>query len=114
MFLREWVAIFVVLGFLGSLTLIEKYSRVSSRKIVAREHEAATRLLTIHLTGAVKKPGIYKCEPGSSLKNLLDSVGLIASANRKKISFKKILFTSQKIEIPEKKRVEKNFSLEEN
>lgn len=60
--------------------------------------------LEIQILGAVESPGIYTCAPGTSLKELLLTAKVKPAANKRKIGYKKILLSSQTIEIPEKIR----------
>jgi len=100
------------MGFFGSICVIAKFSHVPSLR---RENltELSKEKITIHLRGAVKHPGIYTCDRGSCLNQLLRQVGLTKEADRKKIPFKKILFSPQTIYIFPKEQATKKFSLVE-
>lgn len=100
---REWIAIVTLLGFLVAGSIIEKNSRVKGRKILASQEKIEPKTITVLLKGGVTHPGPYICKAGTSLKSLLSEAGLKKTALRRKIPFKKIIFTSQEIEIPEKR-----------
>lgn len=124
MLLREWGAISLFLGLISTIFFVASFSDQNRVKILPTQARA---LIEIKLTGAVKKPGIYHCEPGVTLKKLLGEVSLSKKADRKRIPFKKVLFSAQSIDIPEKNQkkgfpsgnidefsLEKKFSLEKN
>lgn len=114
MLLREWIVIGLVIGFLLSISIIAKLSETGS--IACIQSESKREKILVVLKGAVKKPGDYSCEPGTPLKELLKRAEISPAADRKKVGFKKVIYTSQTIEIPEKKRVlpkGKKISLEE-
>ncbi|NGX38143.1 MAG: hypothetical protein K1000chlam2_01315 [Chlamydiae bacterium] len=101
LWLREWIVVTGILGFLGTIILISAFSQVRSKKELT-DHKPPSSI-TITLLGAVNAPGEYQCVPGTSMKELLKKTGLKSTADRKKISFKRIFFHEQVIEIPEKK-----------
>lgn len=114
---REWVFIALILGFLGATSLISHYSQIRQKRLVDEYVPHRERTLEIVIEGAVEKPGTYECRPGTPLKNLLDQAQLQEKANRRKVRFKKVLFSSQTIRIEEKKGRSQStakFSLEEN
>ena len=98
--LREWAAIGAVFGFLIAITLISTCSQVHSKKDLAANAPPSSIIIT--LLGAVDAPGEYECRPGISVKELLKQTHLKSAADRKKIPFKRILFHTQVLEIPEK------------
>lgn len=108
--LREWVTIVLVIGFMASISLIAHYSEDEAHSALNKAPSA--QMVTVSLTGAVKKSGAYSCKPGTTLNELLKKVGLDAAADRKLIPTKKVFYTSQSMEIPRK--IEgKKISLEE-
>lgn len=102
--LREWVVISVVMGFMLCAALVAEFSEVGAKTSLIREKREEKTVLTVTLSGAVEKPGNYECRPGSTLKQLLAKSGLTKQADRKKIPFKRVIYSSQTIEIPQKKR----------
>jgi len=115
--LREWVAIALVLGFFASVSLIAHFTQIRGDHLIEAYLPLEKREIEIVIKGAVKKPGIYSCRPGTSLKKLLDQAGISDEANRRKVPFKKILFSSQTIEVLPKKsasRESEKISLEKN
>jgi DNA uptake protein ComE-like DNA-binding protein len=106
MMLREWAVIALVLGFLVSIVVIAKFSEVKDRDLIIAENGSKSPMhqmtLQVTLSGAVRKPGVYFCKPGSPLKELLKQAGLTPQAQKKKIDFKRIIYSSQSIEIPQK------------
>lgn len=115
MLLREWICIALVLGFLAAVGVIAKFSEVRSRSLIVKEE--ATPLIKITLSGAVERPGVYQCRPGTPLTKLLDQAGISKLADRGKTPFKKILLVSQSVEIPGKRHSSlgaEKISLKEN
>lgn len=111
---REWLAITLVFGFLIMNFTITWCARYEAQQALLET--PLKKNLNIELVGAIEKPGIYQCPFGSSLGELLKKVKLQPKANPKKIPFKKILLTDQRIEIPQKKEKVssgKKISLEE-
>lgn len=110
----EWLAISVILGFLGMTSVITNFTRVKTNRILSETSLKNT--LTIELVGAIEAPGFYQCPMGSALSEVLKSAVPSKKANIGKIPFKKILLSDQRIEIPEKKgkgRGRNKISLEE-
>ena len=117
MIVKEWIVIGGVLGFMLTLMLFAKLSEETAKKILNNCEEKIEKELTITVFGEVVAPGSYRCRPGLSLKEFLSNIELTPNADRKKITRKKILFSSQEIKIPAKKRrfsEEKKNRLEEN
>ena len=115
--LREWLALALILGFLGAVSLIASYSNYRTHKTLQEYIPYEKRVIEVEIKGSVAKPGVYSCAPGTSLKELLEKAEITERANFRKTPFKKIFFTSESIEIPEKKgrnRRGKKISLEEN
>jgi hypothetical protein len=99
--LREWVSISVLLGLIICLTAIAASSRESKGKIHRTEIEAKKALkIAIEIKGAVKNPGIYYFSPGITLKEVFKEVQLDKTADRKQIDVKKVLYSSQVVEVP--------------
>lgn len=111
--LSEWVTIVLVIGFIASISLIAHYSEKGSATAINTTNRALeTQMVMVSLSGAVKKPGTYPCRPGTSLNELLKKAEIAPAANRKMIPLKKVIYSSQSIEIPRK--IEgKKISLEE-
>lgn len=103
LFFREWVAIASVLGFFGVIILVGKAGEIRSKRIVRNQTSPLEMMIEVELLGAVKNPGTYTCKAGILLGELLKEVGIQEDANKKKIAFKKVLFSSQTIEISSKK-----------
>jgi len=98
--IREWVSLFLIFGFLGYNVIIAKGSESRAKATLIKNPEP--KELKIQILGAVERPGIYTCAPGTSLKELLLKANVKPVANKGKIAYKKILLSSQTIEIPEK------------
>lgn len=90
-------AFMVTLIALSELTRVHRSTLLQSASAV-REREK----IEVRLTGAVISPGLYRCDPGISLGQLLKEAKLSTEADRRRIEFKKILYSSQGIEIPQK------------
>ena len=114
---KEWGVISLFLGFLLFISVHAKFSQVADSELVKTYVPHMQRMLEIEITGSVEKPGIYSCLPGTTLKDVLEQAHVTEQANRRKIPSKKVLFSSQTIEIPEKKglkRRDMKISLEKN
>jgi len=99
---REWVMISLILGFLMTLIILTIFSQIPEKSVFANKKDHSLATIQVSLRGAVKSPGKYSCMPGISLKALLKEVELTKDVDRKKIPLKKILYSSQSIEIPRK------------
>jgi len=100
---REWLLLAVLLGLLTCFSLSSVLSRPLAKSSLLKEKEEYTQaLIDINVSGAVISPGVYKFPPGISIKEILGQVGLTAKADRKKINFKRKVFASVSLEVPEK------------
>ena len=103
---REWLALSLILGLIGSLITISTFSKISISKRMGSEfYLIKEQKIEILFTGAVKKPGVYYFPPGYPLKVALKEVGLLKEADRKLIDFKKVLYSSEAIEIPRRNKI---------
>ena len=104
--IREWLAVALILGLLGSFIVIAHLSQVEVKKeLINSKIQAANEVkLQIELSGEVERPGIYYVSPGTSLKSILKEAGLTKKADRKQINLKKIFYSSEKIELIAKKK----------
>jgi len=101
--IREWLLLAVLLGLLTCFVLCSALSRPLAKSSLLKEKEEFTQaLIDINVSGAVISPGVYKFPPGISIKEILAQVGLTAKADRKKINFKRKVFASVSLEVPEK------------
>lgn len=98
---KEWIIFYLFIGFISSLILIEIGSKACF--ISKNTYTVSKKKIEIHLVGAIRKPGIYLCEPGVTLGQVIKQNKLLPNADRKQFSSKKILLCSQTIEIPFKK-----------
>ena len=116
MLIREWAIIGLLGGLLTTLLVVSKLSRIDSTVALEQEITESSKLIYITLSGSIQQPGTYSCRPGCILKELLAAVPLSGEADHKKIPYKKVLYSSQSIEIAAKKNRplgEKKISLEE-
>lgn len=102
--IREWVLILGVFGLVASLLIISHFSKIREDQKLQTCIEQAKQAIAITLTGAVQSPGTYEVKPGTTLKDLLKDVPISANAERKKVPFKKVFYSSQDIHIPYKKK----------
>lgn len=102
--IREWAVIGVVGGLIAAFSCVSWFTRLHAKADLERWAHATQNKKEIEITliGAVKDPGKYLFSPGVTLKEVLQKVGLSKQADRKKINFKKVIYTSEKIEIPAK------------
>lgn len=97
---REWALLSLILGFFLAICLVAYRSYVPP--VSDLEPIAPAASLQIVVTGAVAEPGVYTCRPGCNVKTLLAPLSLLPTAHRKQIPYKKVLYHSQAIDIPEK------------
>lgn len=106
--IREWLLLAILLGLLTCFALSSQLSRPLAKSSLLKEKEQYTQaLIDINVSGAVISPGVYKFPPGISIKEILAQVGLAATADRKKINFKRKIFGSVSLEVPEKEVMSK-------
>lgn len=108
---HEWFVIFLLLGFLGFLSITSHSTRIRAKETMTATH--VKKNITVELYGEIENPGSYQCPIGTSLKELLQRAKIKRCADRKKIPFKKILLSDQRIEVPAKIGEPKKNSLEE-
>ena len=103
--LREWGAVLGIFAFIAAVATVSECKRISNAEQINLKKASQEQLqIEICLKGAVQNPGVYRCDPGTALKELLKEAKFSKNADRKRVEFKKILYASQVIEIPEKKR----------
>lgn len=102
--LREWAIIGLVCGLIVACSSVSWFTRLHAKAHLEKWAEVKQNQTEIEVTivGAVKTPGKHLFLPGTTLKEVLQKAGLEKRADRKKINFKKVIYTSEKIEIPEK------------
>ena len=101
-------------GFLACFALSSALSRVRAKSSFLQQKQQYTQaLIDINVTGAVISPGVYKFPPGISIKEILGQAGLTAKADRKKINFKRKVFASVSLVVPEKEIVSKRVRIEQ-
>ncbi len=102
---REWGVVVFVMAFMGALVILAEVEHVRSRSLVQSEIALRDKKkIDVVLTGAVKHPGLYRCDPGTSLRELLKEAQLLKTADRRQIILNKLFYSSQEVEIPIKKR----------
>lgn len=103
--LREWITIASLFGLIATLSAISLSHSGEVKKVlkVAVLEKRAQVDIEIEIEGAVKKPGVYKCTPGSTIAQILKEAGLDKTADRSAIDKKRILYSSQKVVIPKRK-----------
>lgn len=84
------------------LAVVSQLSMIRDRVLLDGAIKSASAPFEVYLCGAVQSPGAYQVEPGTSLKDLLKKCPLSHSADRKKVPFKKVFYSPEAIEIPEK------------
>lgn len=102
--IRQWLFLAFFGALLLALVATSSLSKVSTSKELARQIHLAQKPISITLQGAVKRPGVYLVQPGSTLQDLLKEVELSENADRRKAPLKKVFLVSQTLTIAEKKR----------
>tara|TARA_Y200000002_G_C22385035_1_gene538940 strand:- start:86 stop:655 length:570 start_codon:yes stop_codon:yes gene_type:complete len=107
--------IYIVIVFLIGLgTIYIKHSHISQDIIEYNSiknsspniQTSASYLITIHLAGAVKKPGVYNVVAGTRILDIIQTYsGTLNTANLDKINLAKIAQDGQRIYIPYKKHL---------
>ena len=99
------------------ITLYLKYSNISTTVIEynskQNQPQAPTKisanLITVHLAGAVKKPGVYTIAFGTRILDFITSYsGFVDTANLDKLNLAKLATDGQRIYIPYKKDTRSN------
>lgn len=106
LYLREWGILFVFLGIILCLCLSSLASR--SRPLPQSDDFVQVKPLqtiTVFVEGAVKYPGSYELEKGSSLESLLSKAVTLLEADLSKCHLEKKLRAHQRILIPENGKV---------
>ncbi|NGX39638.1 MAG: hypothetical protein KR126chlam1_00971 [Chlamydiae bacterium] len=98
MHIREWASLFLCLGFFGAMILIAKGAQVRDVGLI----DAPQEIITITLTEDTELLGTFECYPGISLRTLLKNIPIEGNVKKRGRYSKKILYTSQTIEISEK------------
>lgn len=101
----EW---FIVLLFVGTITLISLYSWVNSERESKKEYGDSvwleSSLITIKIDGAVRFPGDYQVRRGSKLEEVLSQASPLEEADLSQLKKKKITRSRQKFHVPTKKK----------
>lgn len=102
--MREWAIVGLVCGLIVTFSTVSWFTRLHAKAHLEKWEETSQnqKEIEVTLTGAVINPGKYLFFPGVTLKEALQKGGLVKQADRKKINFKKVIYTSEQIEIPEK------------
>jgi len=105
---REWLFLAILSGLIGCIVMTSQLRSSSTRVIWNQQKLNYTQaLIEINVTGAVISPGVYKFPPGISIKEILGRVGLTEQADKKKINFKRKVFSSTELEVPGKEIVKR-------
>ncbi|HSX03120.1 MAG TPA: hypothetical protein VLG76_00135 [Rhabdochlamydiaceae bacterium] len=101
---REWAIVGLISGLIIACCSLSWLTRMRAKADIAGWNEvgACKREIEIEVSGAVLSPGKYPFSPGVTLKEVLQTTGISKQADRKKINFKKVVYNSEKIEIPAK------------
>lgn len=102
---REWVVIASLLSLIATLSVISLSSIRAKETVLtaAIEEKRAQPFIEIEVVGAVKNPGVYRCVPGSTIEEILKLAGLEKTADRKSIDKKRVMYSSQKVVIADRK-----------
>lgn len=92
----------LLFGFAAALIVASQVTYRKSETLLEKALVGMEKTVTINLFGAVAQPGAYDVKPGSTLRELLKKAALTEDADKKKIPFKKVFYTSETVEIPKK------------
>ena len=88
---------------------MNSYVSESIRKRISRESVYQKRIpgiqaetIEITIEGAVESPGVYQFKPGISLREVVEVARLCKNADKRKLKWNKIYFSSERVEIPKK------------
>lgn len=103
---REWVIAAFIIGLIlacsGLSWLTRHHTRANTSGWVSVPESREE--IEIEVVGAVVLPGKYRFFPGVTLKEVLKAAGISKQADRKKINFKKIIYISERVEVPSKQK----------
>lgn len=103
LFLREWIAIAIFFGFIMFISSVSLLTSFGKSPLQERAvFFSVEKMLKIQVLGEVKKEGIYRMKPGSTVNDLLKICPVKSTADRKKIPLKKVFYSSQSIYISKK------------
>ena len=99
-----WVM--TILCFLSPFIFFAFYK---DKNVIIEMHPKPTQtspFITIHVSGAVRNPGIYKIKPGTKVHEILDNLELWPNAESSHLNLAKTLRDGQKIKIKERVKAE--------
>jgi protein involved in polysaccharide export with SLBB domain len=100
---HERLAVLALLAFFLVLCGITwKQPFQSTEHIVESQHYVVEPFVTVHIAGAVNKPGAYRVRKGVELKEILDLAGLEADADIHRLNLQAKVRNGQQIKVPRK------------
>jgi hypothetical protein len=103
---REWAIVAFIMGLIlacSGLSWVTRHQTKANTSGWISVSESREEI-EIEVVGAVALPGKYHFFPGVTLKEVLKAAGISKQADRKKINFKKIIYISERVEIPYKQK----------
>jgi hypothetical protein len=111
--LREWATIALVIGLILACGATSWALRRGAKAHLDGWDQLmaeAPRKIEIAISGAVLRPGTYLFSPGVTVRQIFQEVALDKKADRKKLNFKKVIYTSEAIDVPFKAKKSKRNS----
>lgn len=101
MFFREWFVVFFSVCFVGMIFFAQSFScKIPSLSLCVPLQPPKVDVL---VSGAVKRPGVYKVDSGVPLQSILDLAGLEKNADKSSLYPQKKVMKSCSLVVPEKK-----------
>ncbi len=98
---HEWLAVVVIIGFMGMLTVLSLSSRHASYSTGEPHHVVSPDIMVI-IEGAVEKTGSFTIPKGTTLREVLDLAKPFPEAHLEKLNLNKPVRKNQVIKVPEK------------
>lgn len=102
---KEYLSVCIVVWFMGLIASLSLYQRQEELYTCKAWTEARkSDEITVEFIGAVDDVCIINCRKGTPLKELLKQVRFSRNADRKLINSSKVLYFSQTVDVPTKKK----------
>lgn len=107
LFVHEWLAILMILGFLLLLTFIALIGQAKDLQTlsVGASNYLKVQELEFHIEGAVAKPGAYRVKTGTKLKEALELAEPLLEADLRKLRSNSRIRHNQKVVVPKKEMI---------
>lgn len=103
---HEWLSLAIILGFLGSLTLLSlRLNQPSFEVDHAQPHYIHNPYVEIEVEGAVAHPGKIRVKKGTTLREALELAQVAPEADTKKLNLDSKIQRKKRIVIPYQKLI---------